>query len=367
MSMVCPQCRGAFKNLSQCPKCGVRLHYQPGAAGGERLISDSPPDERWHQTPFGRTVAGLLLASGLGAGMLKLCITSFDLLHKEPGPGGLSPEVGLGLFLGLPALAVLIGATFAGVGRRKGVAYGVIVGLLGSALVLAGVRSGVLTDLSRPFVGDLLNAAGKDQATFAGMPVRLAVVYGMPAVFLLCGLVGGFVGSLVWKPPAALDMPTFAPVERRPMQELSTSGMYRPLPKPEPSVWKGKVAWLRVLVGIGIAFAGAFLSRRIIDVIMTFGEGTLHIESNYQLMLANRMVYGLAMFLGACVAGATTPNGLKQGFVVGLGAGLLQGALMASTPHGAQGLVYVVPFALFLAPLGGWFGCSLMPSAPAPK
>jgi hypothetical protein len=162
-------------------------------------------------------------------------------------------------------------------------------------------------------------------------------------------------------------MPTFNPPDTKPMQELSTSGMYRPLPKPETSLWKGRVAWLRVLAGIGLAFAGALFSRRIIDLITTFGEGTLHIESNYQMMLATREVFGVAMFLGAAVAGATTRNGVKQGFVVGLGAGLLQGVLMASLPQGAESLYWVVLFAAFVGPLGGWFGCKLMPAVPLPK
>jgi hypothetical protein len=363
MAMVCPKCQGSFEGTMQCPRCGVRLLYQREARGNEHGTV-AAGDEKWHQTPLGRTIAGLVLSSGLGFGLLHLFASSLYLMDKEAGGKELAPAVGLGLFVGLQALGVLVGATLAGVGRSKGVAYGVVVGLLHSAIVLAGIRTGPLTKLSEAFVGDLLAAGGPvDQEMVAGVPLRMAVLGGMPLAFLLCGLIGGFIGSRIWKPPVDLSMPTFLPVENRPVQELASSGTYRPPPKVEPSAWTGPVAWLRVMCGIGVAFAGAVMARRIIELIQAFSEGMIRVQDNYQEMIAMREIFAVAMFLGGCVGGATRSNGLKQGLIVGIGAGILQGAFVTTNPRHVSSLPYVILAAFFLAPLGGWFGSNLLPAA----
>lgn len=359
MAMVCPRCQGAFEGQPQCPRCRVPLVH-PSELGRRPSA-----EEKWHQTPFGRTVAGLVLALGLGVGLLNFFASSLALLEQQGGKE-LSPALGLALFVGLQAAGVLLGATLAGVGRRKGAAYGVVVGLLASAVVLAGVRAGQLVYLSQAFVGDLLSGGADDRLLAAGVPLRLAVLYGMPVVFLVCGLMGGFVGSQIWKPPASLSMPTFVAVPKKPVQDLSSSGLYRPAPKAEPSQWSGPVAWLRVLCGIGVAFAGTYMNKQILDLAQRLTDGAIHFTNNYQEAIAVRAICAGSTFLGACVAGATRPNGMKQGLIAGIGAAFLQGAYFVNLPDGKESLPYVIASALLLAPVGGWFGSSLLPPA-APK
>ena len=67
MLMVCPQCKGSFDGVLQCPKCGVRLML---ATEKEQPVAQGSKQGKWHQTPSGRILAGLVLGSGLiGSGL----------------------------------------------------------------------------------------------------------------------------------------------------------------------------------------------------------------------------------------------------------------------------------------------------------
>src|SRR6266849_1466425 len=106
MSMVCPKCQASFEGLVECPKCRVRLLFQRDESTRGK-VSAAAIDEKWHQTPLGRTFAGLLLASGVGYGLLHLIASSLYLLDKESTAGELTARAGLGLFVGVQAFGVL--------------------------------------------------------------------------------------------------------------------------------------------------------------------------------------------------------------------------------------------------------------------
>src|SRR5207248_3986802 len=109
MSMVCPRCQAAYDGLDECPKCHVRLLYQRDD-GARSKVSLAAQDEKWHQTPLGRTLSGLLLATGIGYGLLHMFASSLYLLDKESGAAQLPARTGLYLFVGVQAFGVLIGA-----------------------------------------------------------------------------------------------------------------------------------------------------------------------------------------------------------------------------------------------------------------
>lgn len=355
MPMVCPQCRGTFDGPTACPRCGVRL--QAGVAAARRK------DPQWHQTPAGRIAAGLLLSVGLGFGLLQLCMGSLEhFLPQEARDGKLPPALGLGLFVGLQAIAVVAGAAVAGAGMRRGAVVGMLIGLVTSAAALVCIRMGALIQLVQPLVGDLMTAGSPNSPLlFDRLLLRLAVLYGLPAVLFLCGVVGGTVGSWIWKPPPTLELPVFRQLDNRPESSASRHA-YRPPPRTLPSGgWGGRVAWLRIIGGLVVAAVGAAFSPQLLRLLLDL-SGAKGVGA-YQATIATRGVYGFALFLGACVAGANTPNGLKQGFLLGLVGAMAQGGMYAAREAPDEGLVYVAVLALVLGPIGGWFGSSLLPPA----
>jgi hypothetical protein len=73
-------------------------------------------------------------------------------------------------------------------------------------------------------------------------------------------------------------------------------------------------------------------------------------------------ICAIAVLLGAGLAGATTPNGPKQGLVVGLGAGVLLFGISLGDPKAAFQASEILVVALIVLTLaGGWFGSQLFP------
>src|SRR5262245_47477871 len=119
MLMVCPQCKGSFDGVLQCPKCRVRLLLP----GDLKQASEGPRDGKWHQTPPGRIVAGLVLGLGLSYGLLLLVSVLMRVSRME-----LSAQASAGLFLLIQGFSLLAGGMLAGAGQSKGIACGARVG-----------------------------------------------------------------------------------------------------------------------------------------------------------------------------------------------------------------------------------------------
>jgi hypothetical protein len=342
MPMVCPQCNGSFENGVQCPQCNARLLYQPAF----QAVEDSPaPRGRWHQTLSGRFFVGLLLALGLSYGLLQL---GTGLLNGLRGPDQPLPFLpGLLLFLGLQGAAALASGLLTGAGQRQGVTLGATVGIVAGALAIVAFMSGVLTPVVRPFAAALLDPAA---------PLRVVVVYGLPILYTVGGGLGGLVGGLVWRPPADLTLPANyggAPAEAR--------GPVVPL-KGRDFPFAGPVYWVRVLIGVTVAVVGAMSPRAVIDFMHEASDGALQVTGTEQVRVLTAEIFAFSILIGGCIAGATTPNGLKQGLCVGIGAGVAVAGLLfrSSDPH--PGLVLLPLFStLLLGSMGGWFGGQLLP------
>jgi hypothetical protein len=229
------------------------------------------------------------------------------------------------LFQGMQMFALLLGGLLAGGGQRNGLVLGAVVG----------VWNGVLSVLLR-------------QHPTAGVsPVAL---YGMPLLQAAVGAVGGWFGSLIWKPLPSDTIP--AP----PTQQRKTAKGRRKSP------FAGPVAWVRVLVGAALAVAGTLSAAVIFQKVLAISGGTLSTSDALQDWLITWEIKVLAVILGGAVAGATTSNGLKQGLAVGLGASaILIGLQFRVTDRPLEMAAFTGLSSLSLALLGGWFGGQLFP------
>lgn len=403
MILVCSKCQGSFENVIICPKCGVPLAFQPVAAvpkppepkadvssfaqsdscrwgdrppagpGGEGVsLPGAPPRRRWHHSPLGRIFSGLLVALGLSYGLLQLCLTVVQVWEKKTGSDVLTPGLGLGLFYGLQALALLAAGMLAGVGRPQGSGYGALVGLVSGGAALAAVLSGALSEMLEPFASNLFAATTpKEPVVLQGVPVHLATLYGLPLAHLLSGALGGFIGSRIWKPPVPpVTAPILIAAPPPPSVGLKTC-VVQPQTEPleKPGMMSGPIAWIRVLIGTGVAIAGgSFATEKIQKAILFISDGALKIENNEQKYVTLSEIFALSILMGGTIAGATTPNGLKQGVVVGIGAGIgMIPFLMGQSDISPKYMLFVLLSAIFLAPMGGWFGSNLLPPLPPPK
>jgi len=312
MAMVCPQCYGSYEQQLDCPACGVRLLYH--AKWGA--------EDQWQQTPWGRIVVGLLLAQGLAHG-LKLFATG--LLGGDDGIGQFwTTSWGIMLLFTLQGISLLIGGTITGAGQMRGLLYGSFVGLVNGLIFL-------MINLGR---GEIQNEVA---------------FYSQPILHVAFGAMGGLIGTVVWRPLPTLRLQGSSSPDKVP---LSSGYIF----------FAGPVSWKRVLAGICVAVAGVAFSPSIFVFIMEMCHGLVTIESTFQIRLVTWEISAIALLLGAGLAGATTPNGPKQGLVVGLGAGILLFGISLGNPKAAyQPDEILVAVLVCLALAGGWFGSQLFP------
>jgi hypothetical protein len=266
----------------------------------------------------------VLLAEGLYFGLRSLC-TAGILAILEAGPAdSWSTLLGLILSQALQGICLVLGGTLAGAGQRRGFVMGAMVG------VWAGIIFVVTNQLEQTLL----------------TPVAL---YGLPVLQIASGALGGSLGTLVWKP-----MPNFDAL-------LGNALNIKPAPR-RLSPFAGPIAWGRVMLGTGLAAAGAQSANLILQFVLESCKGSLNIESHLQAQLVTWEITGLAMLAGSAVAGATTFNSVKQGLAVGVAtaAVLLCIRLTLQNPP-LQSLVFVVLAALGLGLIGGWFGGQLFP------
>jgi hypothetical protein len=321
MSMFCPQCRGSFSQRLHCPACGVRLEYQThSAARGTPAANGSA----WQHTPWGRLLIGLLLAQGLYYGLWHLCKAGLLALNSEAPPGVWTTLAGLLVLQALQAISLVSGGALAGAAKRQGVIYGGLVGLANGLISLWTLRG------NSQLYSDVL-------------------LYGQPILHTTFGAAGGLVGVLIWRPLAPLGAPTgpSAPVAHRTRRR---------------SAFSGPVSWFRVLMGIGVALGGALWASAILDFILAASDGRLTLDSELQAQLITWEIMALAMLFGSALAGAGTPNGLKQGLFVGLGtASVLVGVCLSGRTIHLDAATLSLISAMLLCLAGGWFGARLFP------
>jgi hypothetical protein len=333
MPMLCPKCRGAFDQRWVCPTCSIRLVYE---SGPRRRVADPMGDGRpaaWGQTPWGRILVGILLSQGLYYGLRQVCNA---LLQVR---GGETPEVwttlvGIVFLQILQALGLMAGGVLAGAGLRQGAMYGGIVG----------VWNGVLSVILQSGLGTAPTAV---------------MIVGLPVLHTAFGAIGGWLGLRIWKPVPILKAPS-GPQAGPPMAP----------PKPRRALFDGPVRWGRVLLGSGVTIAGAIWAGVVLEFILDTSNGALDVRDHLQAQLVTWEVTGLVMLAGSALAGAGTPNSLKQGVGVGLAsATVLLGLRLGTHSHvEVQEMLVTAICSLGLGIAGAWFGGSLFPPlAPAPR
>jgi hypothetical protein len=323
MAMVCPQCGSAYEQRLQCPLCGVRLLYRDLRRHQRSSFASAP----WQQTPWGRILIGLFLAQGLFYGLRHL-LTALLLTSQGEEGAQLIWASASGFFLlqGVRIFSLLAGAVLAGGGQRHGWVVGAV----------AGSWNGVLSVLWLP---------GPAQS------LTTIAVLGQPLLQATVGAFGGWLGAVIWKPLPA------EPAEEATAPAKKAGRARRPL-----NLWAGPVAWYRVSAGIVLAVAGTLSATIFFEKILDLSHGALATTDEVQDYLIIMEIKALAVFLGGALAGATTANGFKQGFCVGLGTvAILIGIEMNFVQNWLQVAALTTVSAFCLSVVGGWFGGQLFP------
>jgi hypothetical protein len=323
MTMVCPQCNTPYEQRLHCPLCGARLLFHDSRRLGER---STVRPQRWQQRPWGRILIGILLAQGLFYGLRQLLTAILMAMQgREAVEQMWTTASGILLLQGVRILALFSGAIFTGSGQRSAAFLG---GMIGA-------WNGVLSVLLLPGPAQSLT------------PIALL---GQPLLQAVLGAIGGWIGSVIWKPLPSETTPEAVPPRKRSL-----------LARPQ-QLFKGPVAWVRVFLGILLAVAGTLTATVFLEKILDLSHGALATTDDTQDRLITLEIKAMALLLGGALAGAATSNGLKQGFCVALGASvILIGIEINFLDHWLQmaGLTLVGAFSLSLA--GGWFGSQLFP------
>jgi hypothetical protein len=321
------------------------LTYSPTFLDGMASRS-ARPGTKWHQSPEGRLVIGVMIALGLCYGLLQFGMALLRGLGKEAPTGALSPLVGFVLFQSLQALALLPAGTLAGAGQRRGVFLGAAAGLFSGLFFISGMLGGILTSLVQSY---------SDQLLKPGAPIHELTLYSLPVVHTFFGAIGGLVGSSIWKPPAEITLPLLSPKKQLALRREAANT--RPLFR-----WEGPIAWGHVILGTVVATLGAMNTPTIIDFILHASDNQLRIMTQLEDRVAYGEVFALSILLGGCLAGAHSSNGLKQGVCVAIMLAFLMAGIFWQGPN-SPAVIYPVLCVLFLAPVGGWFGSELLPPA----
>jgi hypothetical protein len=327
MPLVCPECKQLYEQNGVCPLCNVVLLYHANSLQTEQ-VTPIPADEefvpQWQVTPWGKILAGLILAQGLSFGLLQMLTAGF--LANGDGTDVWHTLWGIVLHHSVHAVSLIIGGALAGAGQRRGIIYGAFVGL----------TSGVISLFWRQH----------SSVSFAS-----ALIYAEPIIHLAIGGIGGAIGMLIWKPIPLL-----------PELEGNT-------PSPIPAfnfsfanAFSGPVYIGRVCCGAFIIVVGVVWSKAIMEFLLHASNGTLSISSQLQAQLVSMEIAALFALLGAGFAGATTRSGLKQGLCVGLAASMIVLGIQIGGPKFAlDSSLSTMAGIVIVSLVGGWFGGQLFP------
>src|SRR5260370_32453842 len=200
MSMACPRCQRTFEQQVPCRGRGCRLQYEAHTLEGTALpAAPTHFSDHWQHTPWGKLVAGLLLAMGLSFGLQQLC-TAFLLAGGDAGGTEIWGTLwGLAFLQVLQGVALVTGGAVTGAGQRRGPMYGALVGLLsGIAFLVLQRHPGV----RQP-----------DVDVFAQ--------FAQPGLDMILGMVGGLLVTVIWKPSPTVPLATGAQSADRQQSSLA--------------------------------------------------------------------------------------------------------------------------------------------------
>jgi hypothetical protein len=332
MAMVCPQCNKVYERQERrCDQCNVPLLFYAGfgsvTTGGSQAADDVEP--QWQQTPWGRIVAGLVLAQGLAYGLQQSLTAAF--LARGEHADLWSTLLGLAVLHALHGVGLIAGGVLAGAGQHRGTLYGSLVGLCSGFIFL------FLQRQASTFLTD-------------------GAVYAQPFVHMVVGGIGGLAGKIIWKPTPRFTLP-------------EGKGSDVPLPPAFEMRWlEGPIHWWRISAGSVLVVCGVIWSNLIMKWMLDYSQGTLNITTHFQARVVGWEISGLAILLGALFAGATTYNGAKQGLGVGIGASIMFVGFQVANPRvHLEAIILVILTMVALALLGGWFGSQLFPPVSAER
>ena len=322
MAMVCPQCNRAYEQQLNCPDCGGRLLFQANSRAVSAEERNGGDGGQWQQTPWGRILAGLILAQGLAYSLQQLLTAGFLASGEQSTVW--RTLWGIVFLHGIQGLSLLIGGALCGAGRQRGILYGSFVGLINGLIFLIVQRQ----------TGEVLTEIA---------------LYGQPILHMAFGALGGLLGTLIWKPVPTLQVPETAE---------------KPVIIPTPSLpfLTGPIYMGRVCLGVVVVVVGVVWSNAILNWVMNASQGTLEIRTHLQAQLIGWEVIALATLFGSGLAGANTFNGLKQGLCVGVGSSLiLVGIHLGNPKFVLETTVFMIMGIMILTVAGGWFGGQLFP------
>jgi hypothetical protein len=279
-------------------------------------------------TPVGRIVAGVVLAQGLAYGLQLLCYSGLQAAVDESRQSIWSTLFGLVLLQFLQGFSLLIGGGLAGAGQRRAWLIGGTVGLIHGFLFL------MLQSIQR-------------------LPITEVALFEQPLLCVAFGALGAILGYAIWRPLPVLELAEVA---------IDLNGRRFRKPNPGFRALSGPVAWGRVFAGILVVTAGFLWGPGLLNVLLEASQHKLRINDQLQAQLVTWEIIGLLTLLGAAMAGATTPNGLKQGLHVGMGATiLLVGNQLGSKSVALEQMLLIGGSIMSLTVAGGWFGGQLFP------
>jgi hypothetical protein len=267
----------------------------------------------------------LILAQGLFYA-LKHLLTGVLLAVVGGDPHELWADVRhLLLLQGVQFIALVAGGILAGGGQRHGFILGTVVG----------AWNGVLAVLLHQIPAQELNLIG---------------LYGQPLLHATFAAIGGWIGSVIWAPIPLAPVPIVLTPPRKAAK------------KRKVSPFAGRVFWFRVVSGSAFAVAGTLSATLILQKVLDMSGGKLALSHELQDRLITWELKALAVLFGGALAGATTPNGLKQGLFVGFGASMVLIAVQAPTTASWWMFAFFTLVSTFsLSLVGGWFGGQLFP------
>ncbi len=351
MQLYCPSCRGTFAGLHRCPRCDVLLLMPHEAAIALSPVLTTPLPEPSGGVGRGAVHVALVVA-GLFVGLLQLWQAGPVLLGQDAAQWRASLP-GLSTLYAIEAVAIVCGGLVAAAARPYGASLGLLVGLVGGCSF---------------FLWELWQQAdSRNPALLLQIPILAWL-----------GVLAGYLGQRIWLPPPVVELPQ--PRSSR----LSSLQFARASIQPPPAP---PIRWWRIVAGAAIAVL-MLLYAEVLP--MSFQRYVLRqmAQTGIGPMVWVVWLVGIGgMVAGGVIAGATTQQGARHGFLAGLLAApiliaitLRSGELppplemtlarvgMAGVPASdpaAAGLC--LGLVLFGMTLGGWFGSVLMPPLAPPS
>jgi hypothetical protein len=346
MQLLCTECQTAFAGASHCPVCGGRL-VSPQEAHILRKKRRKAPPRISEPTAAGRVAVGVLVALGgylglrewVGAGLLGAGIAGDEWWETETAAW---------VTLGLRAASAIVGGLVAGAGRVGGWMTGTLAGCVAGGLLLSA-----------------------DVAAHPAGPGPIAYLGALAAA--VAGLVAGTLGTFLWPSPVELPRATSG----------SRGSSLLRLAREQEEARKGRpTQWLRIVIGVSIAFSGIVAADVVRTGLSKGSIGNLHMGSAFHAPVVCLELAAAVIFFGGATAGASTGAGVRHGVIAGLLAGIAAVAITA-TRHpnvfpavegyfwlsnipnenirDTAALLELLIAVWVVTVIGGWFGGQLLP------